>query len=150
MLPRPYTVLNLAMLCTLLAPFGLTQEKLVVSWGAWTVCTTSKCYLHTPGKKIVVKPMSLVKQTLQGAYDHALLVDNDLEKSLGFSQTYVDGIPVARPHSKFMNSPEEHYEITIYNGDENDNELDPVEGGGSRGLFKRIRELQIKYGLLNN
>ena len=134
----------------LLEPFGLTKDKLVVSWGAWTVCTTSKYYLNKPEKKIVVKPMLLLKQALQDAYDHALLVDNDLEKSLGFSQSYDNKVPVSRPHSKFMNSEEEHYEIKMYDGDKNDNESDPLEGVGARGLFKRIRELQVKYGLLTN
>ena len=135
-------------LAELLEPHGLTKDDLIMSWGAWNVCTTTKYYQHKPGKRIVVKPMSLLKQTLQGQYEHALLVDNDLEKSLGTSQRYVDGVPVANANSKFMNDDEEHLELRPYDGkDDDDDELDPVLGDGARRLFNRIRSLQMKYEL---
>ena len=81
-------------------------------------------------------------------YEHALLVDNDLEKSLGFSQSYVHGVPVASPDSKFMNSDEEHFECKTYDGTGSvDNELDPVAGAGATELLRKIRSLQMKYEL---
>ena len=92
--------------------------------------------------------MSLLKQTLQGQCEHALLVDNDVEKSLGFSQRYVDGMAVANDNSKFMNDDEEHLEFKPYYGkDDDDNELDPVSGDGAKRLLNRIRSLQMKYEL---
>lgn len=97
-----------------------------------------------------VKPVQLAKQVLQGAYKHALLIDNDLEKSLGFSQKYVNNVPVSNKNSKFSNLDEEHIELKPFRGDKNDNELDPVCGGGAREVFKRIHELQQKYNLFSN
>ena len=86
-----------------------------------------------------------MKQVLCGAYKHALLVDNNVEKSLGFSQKYVGGVPVANKNSRLRNSEEEHHEITSFRGDQTDTCLDPKTGVGALGLWKRIRDLQNKY-----
>ena len=89
----------------------------------------------------------MAKQVLLGAYQHALLIDNNVEKSLGFSQQYVEGVPVANKGSRFRNLDEEHIELKTFTGDKNDNELDPENGEGGRLIFQRIRELQQKYNL---
>ena len=125
--------------------FDLYDEDIVLHWGEMPVCRTNKYYLENPNKMIVIKPVALMKQVLCGAYKHLLLVDNNVEKSLGFSQKYIDGVPVGNKHSRLRNLEEEHYEIKSFRGEETDTELNPVTGVGALGLWKRIRDLQHKY-----
>jgi len=125
--------------------FDLYDEDLVLQWGEMPVCRTNKYYSDNPNKMIVIKPVVLVKQVLCEAYKHVLLVDNNIEKSLGFSQRYVNGVPVANKHSRLRNLEEEHYELKSFRGEDTDTELNPITGVGALGLWKRIKDLQTKY-----
>ena len=123
----------------------LFEEDIVLQWGEIPCCRTNKYYFDNPNKMIVIKPVTLMKQVLCGAYKHLLLVDNNVEKSLGFSQQYIDGVPVAKKNSRLQNLDEEHYEIKSFRGEETDTELNPISGVGALGLWKRIKELQQQY-----
>ena len=48
-------------------------------------------------------------------------MDNNVEKSLGFSQSYVNGVPVSNKNSRFSNGEREHMEFTPFRGDPGDN-----------------------------
>ena len=121
---------------------GLKKKDLVFNFPVLPSCTTRKSYDHTHnkgkiGKKIVLKPVSLVRQIFMGSYQHIILFDNDIEKSLGFSQ---------KPGSRWSNEPGEHIEVTPFHSKNvmTDNELHVKDGVGANKLFKRIRELQSK------
>ena len=65
-----------------------------------------------------------------------------MEKSLGFSQHYVDGVPTSKKISRFQNTSEEHIEIKTFRGESDDEELHPTRGGGAISLWKRISDLK--------
>ena len=125
-------------LLTYLECTDLYEEDFVLCWGEMPGCRINKFYIDRPTKMIVIKPVCFMKQVLCGAYKHALLFDNDLEKSLGFSQHYEDGVPVSKRYSRLKNTDEEHIEISSFNGDPSDNELHPTEGSGAMKLFRHI------------
>ena len=114
---------------------GLKKNDLVLNFPVLPSCTTRKSYGHNKGKKIVLKPVSLVRQIFMGAYQDIILFDNDIEKSLGFSQ---------KPGSRWSNEPGEHIEVIPFHSKNvlTDNELNVRDGVGANKLFTRIRELQ--------
>ena len=116
---------------------GLKKKDLVFNFPVLPTCTTRKSYEHNTGKKIVLKPVSLVRQIFMGAYQHIVLFDNNVEKSLGFSQ---------KPGSRWSNGPGEHIEVSPFHSKNvmNDNELHVSDGVGATKLFTCIRELQSK------
>lgn len=119
---------------------GLKKKELIFNFPVLPSCITRKSYEYNKGKKIVLKPVSLVRQILMGAYTHIILFDNDIEKSLGFRQ---------KPGSRWSNGPKEHVEMSSFHSKNvtTDNELHPTDGDGARGLFDLVHELQQKLGM---
>ena len=113
---------------------GLTKKELVFTFPALPSCNTRG---KKKGKKIVLKPVSLVRQILMNAYTDIILFDNDIEKSLGFSQ---------KPGSRWSNGPNEHVEVLPFHTKnvDTDNELHITDGVGARKLFTCIRNFQQK------
>ena len=116
---------------------GLKKKDFVFIFPALPECTTTKSYAHKKNKKIVLKPVCLVRQVLMNAYKHIILFDNNIEKSLGFSQ---------KPGSRWSNGPGEHIEVTPFHTKnvDTDNELHITEGEGARKLFDCIRQHQVE------
>ena len=116
---------------------GLKKGDLVFSFPVLPSCTTRESYDRNKGKKIVIKPVSLVRQILRGSYEHIILFDNDIEKSLGLRQ---------KPGSRWSNGPDEHVEITPFHTKNftTDSELHPTNGDGARRLFDQINKLKQK------
>lgn len=115
-----------------LSAAGLKKKDLVFAFPVLPSCTTRKSYANKKEKKIVIKPVSLVKQVLCGAYKHVVLFDNNIEKSLGLGQ---------KIGSRWSNGPNEHVEVLPFHTKNfhTDNELDISKGEGARKLFDCVR-----------
>ena len=114
---------------------GLKKKELVFIFPVLPSCTTRKTYSQNKNKKIVLKPISLVRQILMNSYKHIILFDNNIEKSLGFGQ---------KPGSRWSNDPHEHVEVKSFHTRDfsTDDELHVSEGEGAKRLFSLISELQ--------
>lgn len=120
----------------ILPVLGLKKNDFVFIFPALPTCITRKSYADVKSKKIVLKPVSLVRQMLMGAYKHIILFDNNIEKSLGFSQ---------KEGSRWSNGPGEHIEVVPFHSKniDTDNELDIIEGESARRLFDCIHQHQL-------
>ena len=91
-------------------------------------CKTRKTFPDNPGKSIVIKPLSLVRSMLP-QYKNIVLFDNNIEKSLGFTQ---------KAGCRLSNSPEEYIIVKSFRGDSDDIELKYGVGEGCTKLFEYI------------
>ena len=130
-----FTAKRLQVLTEFILPAaGLKKKDLVFIFPVLPSCTTRKSYGKKKGKKIVLKPVSLVRQILMNDYTDVIVFDDGIEKSLGFSQ---------KPGSRWSNGPSEHVEVLPFHTKnvDTDNELHITDGDGARKLFTSIRNL---------
>jgi hypothetical protein len=90
-----------------------------------------KDYFHAgTTKPVYVKPVQVIRTTLP-QFAHILLVDNDLEKSLG----------LGNPRT-MANADDEHLEISPYRGEEGDVDLEPGKGAGALAIMEKVASIR--------